>query len=105
MFTRNFSCSVLLFLPRVFRISSTRLLLSVARLSSLFFYLSNSLVAVWAVSRSLAATWEIEFSFFSSGYLDVSVHPVSLPYPMNSDKGAWSFSKRVSPFGDLGIFA
>ncbi len=28
---------------------------------------------VWPVSRSLAATWEIEFSFFSSGYLDVSV--------------------------------
>ena len=32
-----------------------------------------------ALSFSLAATWEIEFSFFSSGYLDVSVHPVSLP--------------------------
>ena len=27
----------------------------------------------WALSRSLAATWKIEFSFFSSGYLDVSV--------------------------------
>ena len=32
--------------------------------------------AVWAVSRSLAATEEIDFSFFSSGYLDVSVHRV-----------------------------
>ncbi len=32
--------------------------------------------AVWAISRSLAATEEIEFSFFSSGYLDVSVHHV-----------------------------
>ena len=31
---------------------------------------------VWALSRSLAATQEIEFSFFSSGYLDVSVHRV-----------------------------
>ena len=28
---------------------------------------------VWALSRSLAATYGIEFSFFSSGYLDVSV--------------------------------
>ena len=28
---------------------------------------------VWAPSRSLAATWEIDFSFFSSAYLDVSV--------------------------------
>ena len=31
---------------------------------------------VWALSISLAATSEIEFSFFSSGYLDVSVPPV-----------------------------
>ena len=31
---------------------------------------------VWAPSRSLAATWEIDVSFFSSGYLDVSVHRV-----------------------------
>ena len=28
---------------------------------------------VWALSISLAATLEIDFSFFSSGYLDVSV--------------------------------
>ncbi len=33
---------------------------------------------VWAVSVSLAATWEIEFSFSSSGYLDVSVPQVCL---------------------------
>jgi hypothetical protein len=32
--------------------------------------------AVWAISRSLAATEEIDFSFFSCGYLDVSVHRV-----------------------------
>ena len=31
---------------------------------------------VWAWSISLAATLDIEFSFFSSGYLDVSVHRV-----------------------------
>ena len=31
---------------------------------------------VWALSVSLAATPKIEFSFFSSGYLDVSVHRV-----------------------------
>ena len=30
-------------------------------------------LAVWALSLSLAATNEIDFSFFSSGYLDVSV--------------------------------
>ena len=32
--------------------------------------------SVWAFSISLAATLEIEFSFSSSGYLDVSVHRV-----------------------------
>ena len=31
---------------------------------------------VWALPLSLAATQGIEFSFFSSGYLDVSVHQV-----------------------------
>ena len=31
---------------------------------------------VWALPRSLAATLEIDFSFSSSGYLDVSVHRV-----------------------------
>ena len=30
-------------------------------------------ITVWALPRSLAATCRIEFSFFSSGYLDVSV--------------------------------
>ena len=33
-------------------------------------------MTVWALSISLAATLEIEVSFFSSGYLDVSVPPV-----------------------------
>ena len=33
---------------------------------------------VWALSGSLAATSEITFVFFSSGYLDVSVHRVPL---------------------------
>ena len=33
---------------------------------------------VWPVPRSLAATWEIDVSFSSSGYLDVSVLRVPL---------------------------
>ena len=36
-------------------------------------------ILVWAVPRSLATTWGITIVFFSSGYLDVSVHRVSLP--------------------------
>ena len=37
---------------------------------------AEKIPAVWAVSRSLAATEEIDFSFSSTGYLDVSVHRV-----------------------------
>ena len=36
----------------------------------------NARITVWALSISLAATLEIEFSFFSSPYLDVSVQAV-----------------------------
>ena len=36
----------------------------------------NARIPVWAPSISLAATLEIDVSFFSSGYLDVSVHRV-----------------------------
>ena len=35
-------------------------------------------IPVWALSISLAATLEIDVSFSSSGYLDVSVHRVPL---------------------------
>ena len=38
----------------------------------------NARIPVWPLPRSLAATLEIEVSFFSSGYLDVSVHRVPL---------------------------
>ena len=40
--------------------------------------------AVWADPRSLAATEGIEFSFRSSGYLDVSIHRVRRNTPMYS---------------------
>ena len=68
-------------------ISDTRLSLSPAGLPSPFSYLTSATtqseprdarITVWALSISLAATLEIEVSFFSSGYLDVSVPPVPL---------------------------
>ena len=40
----------------------------------------NARTPVWALSISLAATLEIDFSFSSSGYLDVSVHRVPSVY-------------------------
>ena len=45
-------------------------------------------MAVWAPSLSLAATREIDVSFFSSGYLDVSVHRV----PLHALSGLCSYS-------------
>ena len=36
----------------------------------------NARIPVWALPRSLAATYGITVVFFSSGYLDVSVHRV-----------------------------
>ena len=42
---------------------------------------------VWAIPRSLATTRGISIDFFSSGYLDVSVHRVCLPKAIDSPKG------------------
>ena len=41
-------------------------------------------LSVWAIPISLAATDGIDFSFSSSGYLDVSVHQVVTCLPMYS---------------------
>ena len=68
-------------------ISDTRLSLSPAGLPSPFSYLTSATtqseprdarITVWALSISLAATLEIDVYFFSSSYLDVSVHRVPL---------------------------
>ena len=53
---------------------------------------------VWALPRSLAATYGITIVFSSSGYLDVSVHRVSLRTPMDSVHGDTGLPCRVSPF-------
>ena len=44
-------------------------------------------LSVWAIPLSLAATDGIDFSFSSSGYLDVSVHRVVTKSPMDSVTG------------------
>ena len=59
---------------------------------------------VWALPFSLAATQEIDFSFFSSGYLDVSVPRVPSACAMYLRIGDWSSTSRVSPFGYQGIY-
>ncbi len=44
-------------------------------------------LSVWALPRSLAATWRIDVSFSSSGYLDVSVHRVPSSQTIYSSVG------------------
>ena len=58
---------------------------------------------VWAVSRSLATTWEITVVFSSCRYLDVSVPCVRLP-PINRENNASSMH-WVVPFGYLRIIS
>ncbi len=45
---------------------------------------AKKIPAVWALPLSLAATDGIDFSFSSSGYLDVSVRQVVTSQPMDS---------------------
>ena len=50
--------------------------------------------AVWALPRSLAATWGVTVVFLSSAYLDVSVRRVSHLYKVVQPSAG-----RVAPFG------
>ena len=108
------SCGTLV-LAAVFSFSITRLLRSLAGLSNPVLLTITSAYAspqpqkacslVWAPPFSLAATQEIDFSFFSSGYLDVSVPRVPSACAMYLRIGDWSSTSRVSPFGYQGIYA
>ena len=60
-------------------------------------------IPVWPPQRSLAATYGIDVSFFSSGYLDVSVRRVPFHTLSFSDMDDRSSSCRVSPFRYLRI--
>ena len=73
----------------IYSISSTGILPSMSELSSplrlskpyvMSVHNPDSKLPVWPLSRSLAATWKIDLSFSSSGYLDVSVPRV--PFSM-----------------------
>ena len=54
---------------------------------------------VWALPRSLAATYGIDVSFSSSGYLDVSVHRVPSTTLCIHVAVTAHNHRRVSPFG------
>ena len=98
-----------------FSFSLTRLLRSLALLSNSVQLTIASVFAgpqplgacskVWAIPTSLAATMGIDFSFSSSGYLDVSVPRVPSACAMYLRIGDKSSTCRVSPFGYQGIYA
>ena len=60
---------------------------------------------VWPLPSSLATTKGIEFSFFSSGYLDVSLPRVPLLNLWIQLRMTGHYSGRVSPFGHPWITA
>ncbi len=57
--------------------------------------------SVWTVPFPLAATGGIEFSFFSSGYLDVSVPRVSLSKPMCSVRRSSGINLSGFPHSEI----
>ena len=61
--------------------------------------------SVWPLSSSLATTKEIEFSFFSSGYLDVSLPRVPSDNLWIHLTVTGHYPGRVPPFGNLRIDA
>ena len=63
---------------------------------------------VWPLPSSLATTKGIEFSFFSSGYLDVSLPRVPSNQTMYSSDGDWALPQPGSPIRkspDQSLFA
>ena len=102
----------------LFSPSPTRLSLSSVRLSNrfgsaIFSYRRPATPVVrrppvWPLPSSLATTKEIEFSFFSSGYLDVSLPRVPSSRTMDSSHGDRALPRPGSPirkFQDQGSFA
>ena len=61
--------------------------------------------SVWPLPSSLATTRGIEFSFFSSGYLDVSLPRVPPVQLLIHSTVTGHYPSRVSPFGYLRINA
>ena len=91
----------------LFSPSPTRLSLSLVRLSNRF---GSAIVSfrrpatpdvrrppVWPLPSSLATTKGIEFSFFSSGYLDVSLPRVPSYETIDSSHGDWALPRPGSP--------
>ena len=98
----RYSGSVLLFSPSLTGLSPSLAALSIALQLSYLQILTSSTpddrsLPVWPLTVSLATTKVIEFSFFSSGYLDVSLPRVPSDKPMDSVHGDWALPQPGSP--------
>ena len=98
----RYSGSVLLFSPSLTGLSPSLAALSIALQLSYFQILTSSTpddrsLPVWPLTVSLATTKVIEFSFFSSGYLDVSLPRVPSYEPMDSVHGDWALPQPGFP--------
>ena len=82
-------------LPSLARLSS-RILLRLFRLRDTSTPINRS-SSVWPLASSLAATKAIDFSFFSSGYLDVSVRRVPSCMPILFSMRCRTFHTAGSP--------
>ena len=98
----RYSGSVLLVSPSLTGLSPSLAALSIALQLSYFQILTSSTpddrsLPVWPLTVSLDTTKVIEFSFFSSGYLDVSLPRVPSDEPMDSVHGDWALPQPGSP--------
>ena len=98
----RYSGSVLLFSPSLTGLSPSLAALSIALQLSYLQILTSSTpddrsLPVWPLTVSLATTKVIEFSFFASGCLDVSLPRVPSYEPMDSVHGDWALPQPGSP--------
>ena len=98
----RYSGSVLLLSPSLTGLSPSLAALSNALQLNYLWILTSSTPdvrrhPVWPLPSSLATTKGIEFSFFSSGYLDVSLPRVPSYKPMYSACGDWALPQPGSP--------
>ena len=102
MFRQDYTCPALLFVGHELHLSCTGLSPAMAGFSKPFH--QNRLTGSnWAAPRSLATTCGISVDFYSSGYLDVSIHRVCFHTLFIQ---AWILiAQWVSPFRDPRIEA
>lgn len=102
IFNQDFSCPDLLFVNTICMTFKYGAITLYGWLFQTILLIIHTFVN-WALSLSLATTWEISVDFFSSGYLDVSVLRVRFVYLCI--QYTMTLAGQVSPFRYLRIKA